>query len=257
MLVEYLSRLGILQRVFVIGLIPCIFTAVGSVPVLSGMFLGKRFSASGLGFSAGIMLVASFTSLLLPAIESGNVLMVIFGFIAGVLVIKLLDATIPHLHVVKGYEGLAALKRRITRAWLIALAMIVHNIPEGMAVGAVATYGVREGLLLAMAIGIQDVPEGLAVAIPIAVTEGNRAKGFAIGVLSGLSETAAALIPALMAEFVHVALPFLMSLAAGAMVYVVIHEIVPEIMKEGEGELPTVGFLAGFILMLVLDTLLG
>ena len=223
---------------------------------MSGKLVSEGFSASGLGFSAGIMLVASFTSLLIPAINSSNMFVVVAGFVTGVLAIKVLDALIPHLHVVKGYEGPSALRRSVAKAWLIALAMIVHNIPEGMAVGAAATYGVKDGLLLAVAIGIQDVPEGLAVAIPIVAAEGDRVKGFSIGVLSGLSETAAALIPALMAELAHVALPYLMSLAAGAMIYVVIHEIVPEVMKEGRSELPTIGFFVGFVLMLVLDTLL-
>jgi len=253
--VEWLSELGIIQRVFIIGLIPCALTAVGSLPVLSGWVFSRRFSAGGLGFSAGIMLVASFTSLLIPALESANVLIVIVGFIAGIAMIKVLDAVVPHLHVVKGYEGPPLLKKRIARAWLIALAMMVHNIPEGMAVGAVAAYGIRDGLILALAIGIQDIPEGLAVAVPIAAAEGNKVKGFTIGVLSGLSEALAALIPAVIIEFTHVALPLLMSLSAGAMVYVVIHEIIPDVMKEGEGEAPTAGFLLGFILMLMLDTL--
>ncbi|MCD6278778.1 MAG: ZIP family metal transporter [Desulfurococcales archaeon] len=254
-LIEWLSGLGILQRVFIIGLIPFALTAVGSVPILSGFALSRRFSAGGLGFSAGVMLVASFTSLLIPALESASVLIVIAGFIAGVALIKVLDVIVPHLHIVKGYEGPSVLKKKVAKAWLIALAMIVHNIPEGMAVGAVATYGVRDGLVLALAIGIQDIPEGLAVAVPIAVAEGSRGKGFAIGVLSGLSEALAALIPVVIIQLTHTALPLLMSLAAGAMVYVVIHEIIPDVMKEGEGEVPTAGFLLGFVLMLALDML--
>mgnify|MGYP000642663684 CR=1 FL=1 len=203
-LIAYLESLGIIERAFVIGLIPAILTSAGTLPVI---FIRRReelFIDVGLGFSAGIMLVASFTSLLIPASEIAHVGIVIGGFIVGVVFIKALDTLIPHFHVERGYEGPVTLKTRISKAWLIALAIIVHNIPEGMAVGASSSYTVNDGLLMALAIGIQDIPEGLAVAIPIALT-GSIAKAIIVGVLSGLTEAFSATIPAV--SYTHLTLP--------------------------------------------------
>ena len=254
-LIAYLESLGIIERAFVIGLIPAILTSAGTLPVI---FIRRReelFIDVGLGFSAGIMLVASFTSLLIPASEIAHVGIVIGGFIVGVVFIKALDTLIPHFHVERGYEGPVTLKTRISKAWLIALAIIVHNIPEGMAVGASSSYTVNDGLLMALAIGIQDIPEGLAVAIPIALT-GSIAKAIIVGVLSGLTEAFSATIPAFIVSYISITLPFVMSLSAGAMIYVVTHEIIPEIMGKGKTEKSTYGFLIGFLTMFLLDSLL-
>ncbi len=253
--ISYLEGLGIVERAFIMGLIPAILTSLGTLPVV---FIRRReeiFINVGLGFSAGIMLVASFTSLLIPASEIAHISVVIGGFIVGVVFIKALDMLIPHLHIERGYEGPVSLKNKISKAWLIALAIIVHNIPEGMAVGASTSYNVRDGLLVALAIGVQDIPEGLAVSIPIALT-GSVIKAILIGVLSGFTEAFSATIPAFIISYISITLPFLMSLSAGAMIYVVTHEIIPEIMGKGGAENSTYGFLAGFITMFLLDSLL-
>ena len=253
--IEYLQQLPLLLRVLAISSLPAALTVLGSAPILLGARLGEELLDAGMGFSAGIMLVASFTSLLLPSIREGGLWLAIAGFTLGLLTVKGLDLLTPHLHFIKGYEG-PRTRRSLRKAWLIALAMIIHNVPEGMAVGAAATYSTTRGVLLALAIGVQDIPEGLAVAIPLAIASGSPTKAFAMGALSGVAEALAALIPPLVVTAIATTLPLIMALAAGAMVYVVVHEVVPDIYGHGHDEPATVGFFAGFVTMLVLDAAL-
>ncbi len=254
--VSYLEHIPLLVRVLIIGSIPAILTTLGSIPIFFGLKLEEKITDAGMGFAAGVMTVASFTSLLIPSIEIGGIIISIIGFVLGVVIVKLLDLLIPHMHITKGYEG-GIHPVKLKRAWLIALAMIIHNIPEGMAVGAAATYSLVDGLVLAVAIGLQDVPEGLAVALPIAAATGNRRRAFAIGSFSGIIETFAAIIPPLLVGLIPVMLPLMLALAAGAMIYVVVHEITPDIYGHGHDEPATLGFFLGFIIMLILDSVLG
>ncbi|RLF19945.1 MAG: ZIP family metal transporter [Thermoprotei archaeon] len=254
--IEFLMRIPLLLRVLIIGLIPASLTALGTAPIFLGVRLGRKSLDVGMGFASGVMLVASFTSLLIPAIERSDVKTVIIGFIIGVVTIKALDVIIPHEHgsIASGEGGLAI---GLRRAQLMALAMIIHNIPEGMAVGATTIYSVADGLTIAFAIGLQDIPEGLAVAIPILMITGNIGTSFIMGALSGLAEALATMLPVLMVTYAQMTLPFVLSLASGAMIYVVIHEIIPEIYGHEYDELITLGFFAGFLTMLVLDNLIG
>ncbi len=252
-LLNFLEESTLLVRVFAIGLIPAAMTAMGSIPILLGASLSEKARDTGMGFAAGVMVVASFTSLLLPAVEMGGPLLSAAGFLVGAGLIKVLDSLLPHMHWVKGFEGSS---RPLERELLIALAMVVHNIPEGMAVGVAATKSSAEGLVLALAIGLQDVPEGLAVALPLVASKGKWI-AFSIGVASGVAEAISALLPPLVVEHVELALPFMMALAAGAMIYVVIHEVVPEIYGHEHDEPSTAGFFLGFLAMLLLDTALG
>ena len=260
-LVHYLGSLPLATRILVIASIPAVMTALGTLPVLLGRRVGEKFLDAGLGFSAGVMLVASFTSLLLPAIDSGRLVSVYTGFVAGVLMILLLDKTIPHLHVMKGYEGPRGSGRALKKVVLLVLAIMIHNIPEGMAVGVSTIYSIVDGLVIAIAIGLQDIPEGLAVALPLYMVTRSPGKSIGIGVLSGLTELLAAYIPlGILVVFnasTTTLLPFLMSLSAGAMIYVVVHEIIPEIYGHEHDEPSTIGFFIGFLAMLLLDTLLG
>ncbi|MCE4617222.1 MAG: ZIP family metal transporter [Desulfurococcales archaeon] len=237
-----------------IALIPALLTALGSLPVLlfSLRTSGRHLYPIGMGFSAGIMLVASFTSLLLPALDMGGVVMAIPGLIVGASTIWVLDRMLPHIHTEDRYEG-PSIRVNLSKMWLVSMAIIIHNIPEGMAVGSAATYSWHDGLSLALAIGIQDIPEGLAVAIPIALAYGSRIRGFGVGILSGLSEFLAAYIPFLTAFIIPYTLPLLMAFSAGAMVYVVIHEITPDVIKDSDRA--TLGFFTGFVIMLVLDSI--
>ncbi len=260
-LYENLASMPIWLRIFVVGLAPALLTGAGALPVLLGRRIGDRGIDAGLGFSAGVMLVASFTSLLLPAMETGVYAAVYPGFVAGVLLVYVLNSLLPHLHIFKGYEGPRGGEERYRRLMLVALAVIIHNVPEGMAIGVSAIYSVVDGLVVALAIGIQDMPEGFAVAFPIYSATGDRGRALAMGFFSGVAELAAAYIPlaviAVSENMVWYMLPFMMSLAAGAMVYVVVHELVPEIYGRGHDEASTLGFFIGFIAMLSLDTLLG
>lgn len=249
---------GALKDLVIIGSIPAVLTTLGGIPILfiSRVEHEDKLRALGLGFSSGIMLVASFTSLLIPSIELSNVFTAIAGFILGILLIRVLDISIPHMHIVRGYEG-PLYSKKIHRIWLIALAMIIHNIPEGMAVGAAILYNVDTGLTLAIAIGIQDIPEGLAVSLPMALIDiRKRYRAFIVAALSGLSEFLAAFIPFILVAVSFSILPIFLALAAGAMIYVVVHEIIPETMTGKGNELATLSFIVGFITMLLLDSLL-
>ena len=254
--IEDISKGNILVAALLAGSICMFMTLIGSLPALLGRRITDKMIDVGLGFSAGIMLVASFTSLILPGIEMGGIDLVIPGFILGTLVIYLIDKILPHEHIIKGYEGPPHLRRRIKAVWLIVFAIIIHNIPEGLAVGAAITYSIKYGVLLAIAIGIQDIPEGLAVAIPL-ISIGMKTR-IAIGIafLSGLIELIGAVLLVFVMSFSKTLLPIILGFAGGAMIYVVSHEVIPETHRHGYEEEATLGFLIGFMIMLILDTLL-
>jgi ZIP family zinc transporter len=237
------------------GLFVAFTTSLGSLGVF--FFRGKDLDMSlSLAFAAGVMLVASFTSLILPAISLSGFPTVALGIALGVIAIHLTDRLVPHEHLVKGYEGPPAGKKILKKAWLIALAVIIHNLPEGLAVGTSIAYSIPVGLATAIAIGLQDIPEGLAVALPVSASRGKR-YGLLIGVLSGVSETITALLGTLMFTAASWLLPVGLSFAGGAMIYVTLKEAIPEIYREEEPPLKiTLGFLAGFYLMLFLDSAL-
>ncbi len=209
-----------------------------------------------LAFASGVMLVASFTSLILPAIKLAGFALVALGIALGIIAIYLADRLVPHEHLLRGYEGPPSARKLLKKAWLIALAVIIHNLPEGLAVGTSIAYSIPVGLATAIAIGLQDIPEGLAVALPISAIKGKR-QGFLMGVLSGLSETALAVLGALLFTLTPWLLPLGMSFSGGAMLYVTLKEAVPEVYREDEPPLKIMlGFLAGFYLMLFLDSAL-
>ncbi len=211
----------------------------------------------GLGFSSGVMITASFTSLLLPAIEIGGVLPAVMGMVLGALAIHGLNSVVPHEHMVKGFEGPAKLVGKVRSAWLVAMAIIIHNLPEGMAIGASTAESVANGIAVGVAISVQDIPEGLAVALPIALIKGSAWVGVLYGFLSGASELALSAVAVLMGTYAVLLLPYLLGFAAGAMIYVVSHEAIPESHRTGHEKPATLGFFVGFIIMLYLDTVLG
>ncbi len=258
---SYLLSLDLWLRILVLSLIPASLTSIGALPVVFGEKISRRGLGVGLGFSSGVMIVASFTGLLLPALDTGYFLVVYVGFILGVLFIHVLNELLPHLHVVKGYEGPSEGFRRYKRMLLVAFTVIIHNIPEGMAIGVSIIDDVYTGLLVAIAIGIQDIPEGFAVSLPYYSATAKKAQSLLLGVFSGFTELLAAYIPwiiiQLFGEFTNIILPFLMSFSAAAMIYVVVHELIPEIYGRGHDDSATIGFFTGFLIMLLLDTLLG
>ncbi|ASJ16564.1 Gufa protein [Thermococcus chitonophagus] len=240
------------------GLFVALTTSLGA---LLAVFV-RRIPSWGIDFSlsfaAGIMLVASFTSLILPGIEESGFLKVSIGIILGVGLIYLLDRYLPHEHLTKGYEGPPSLKEKLRKAWLLALAMIIHNLPEGLAVGTSIAFSSKDGLITALAIGIQDFPEGTAVSLPLAAVQGKRLKPILLGVVSGVAEMVMVVLGYAFFSYFSGFLGYGMGIAGGAMLYVTVKELIPEIYKGETSEtIVTLGFLAGFYIMLFLDSTLG
>lgn len=221
------------------------------------------------GFAAGIMTAASIWSLLLPALEqSAEMGRLAFipaaaGFLIGIFFLLILDRLIPHLHMNAGApEGRKANLKRTT---MLVLAVALHNIPEGMAVGVVyAGWASGETAIskagafaLAMGIAIQNFPEGAIISMPLKSEGMSRPKAFVYGILSGLVEPIGAVVTILLAGLVIPILPYLLSFAAGAMIYVVVEELIPEMSEEPHSNIGTIAFAAGFVLMMILDTALS
>ena len=262
---------ALLRKDILIGLlIPFVGTAAGSACVFfMRKELGRLVQKALTGFAAGVMVAASIWSLLIPAMEqSGHLGKWAFapaagGFWAGVLFLLLLDTVIPHLHM--NAEKAEGPKSRLARTTMMVLAVTLHNIPEGMAVGVVfaglvsGSAEITGGAALALAIGIaiQNFPEGAIISMPLHA-EGKRKFGsFMDGVLSGAVEPIFGALTVLAVGFIVPAMPFLLSFAAGAMMYVVVEELIPE-MSEGEhSNIGVVLFAVGFTVMMALDVALG
>ena len=253
------SNGDIMWVAFYAGLFVAVMTSLGALVAI----FTKRLPESGvdfaLSFAAGIMLVASFTSLILPAIEStGSFSPAGIGISLGILLIYAIDKLLPHEHLVKGYEGPKSMKDRLRKVWLLVIAVIIHNLPEGLAVGTSLVYSLEVGLVTAIAIGIQDFPEGTVVSLPLAAIQRKRLQPIAMGVLSGFAEMAMVLLGAYFFTLFSWLLPYGLGMAGGAMLYVTVKEMIPEIYRREESEtLVTLGFFAGFYVMLFLDSMLG
>ncbi|MFW6068358.1 MAG: ZIP family metal transporter [Chloroflexota bacterium] len=239
------------------GLIITAFNLFGALAILIWRRPSQRFLDVTLGFAAGVMLTASFTSLILPGIEYGGILAVIAGMVLGVIVLDRGDRWIPHLHPSRGTEGPET--NRLQAVWLFILAITLHNIPEGLAVGVGFGSGnLGNALTLMLAIGIQNIPEGFAVAVSsMNAGMGSRAYASFVGFRAGLVEVPLTLLGAWAVQFAEPMLPYAMGFAAGAMLYVISDEIIPETHRTGHERLATMGTLTGVIIMLYLDVSLG
>lgn len=245
-------------------------TAVGASAVFWRRAFSQRFLDAMLGFAAGVMIAASYWSLLDPALKLSEGLNLPWvpaavGFLAGGLFLRGIDALLPHLHVGFRTEEAEGLPTRWRRSVLLVLAVTIHNIPEGLSVGvafgAVATQ-LREATLsgalaLAMGIGLQNLPEGVAVSVPLRREGLGRFKSFWYGQLSGAVEPAAAVFGAAVASSSLALLPYALSFAAGAMIYVVVEEVIPEAQRGGHTDVVTMACLLGFVSMMILDVALG
>ncbi len=229
-------------------------TGIGALPVLFLKDISDRILDTLLGFAAGVMLAASMFSLLVPAIEIGGVYSAIIGLILGSVFVDLLDMLIPHMHFISGPEGPSSSLRKI---WLFIFAITLHNFPEGLSVGVSFGMGdMTTGLIVAIAIGLQNIPEGSGVAFPL-VREGySRSKAIFYATLSGLVEPVAGLIGVLAVTLSSSILPYALAFAAGAMIYVISDEIIPESHRKGFEKEATFGLIAGFIVMMFLDNAL-
>ncbi len=249
-------------------------TALGAGLVFPFKNVSKKLFNGMLGFSAGVMIAASFWSLLSPSIslseELGFIPWVpaVIGFLLGGLFLLLVDKFLPHMHVMsKHEEGIKSSWRRST---LLVLAITLHNIPEGLAVGVAfgyaavafdssiaATAAIGGAIALAIGIGLQNFPEGAAVSVPLRREGMSSKKAFMIGQLSGIVEPIAGVIGALLALSMRNSLPYALSFAAGAMIYVVIEELIPESQMMETTKIATIGAMIGFAVMMTLDVALG
>lgn len=251
----------------VLGLIlPLIGTTLGSAMVF---FLKNKMSSKVekllMGFAAGVMIAASIWSLLIPSIDmsNGSWIPAACGFMLGIMFLLALDSTIPHLHLKSDKpEGIRAKLKKTT---MLVLAVTLHNIPEGMAVGVVfagflssnAEISLASAFALSLGIAIQNFPEGAIISMPLKAEGMSKKKAFFQGFLSGIVEPIAAVITLLLTNLVVPILPFLLSFAAGAMIYVVIEELIPESQSGEHSNIGTVGTAIGFVIMMILDIALG
>ena len=255
----------------IIGLlIPLLGTMIGAAFVfLMKDEMSPRVQKSLLGFASGVMVAASVWSLLIPAMEmeadegKWAVLPAAIGFLLGIGFLLLLDELTPHLHI--GTEKPEGPHSRLSRTAMLALAVTIHNLPEGMAVGVVfaGAEGGIGGLSLASAlavsigIAIQNIPEGAIISMPMRAEGNSKWRSFIIGSLSGAVEPIGALAVVLLASLMTPALPYCLAFAAGAMFYVVVEELIPEASEGEHSNLSTIGFAFGFVLMMVLDVVMG
>lgn len=251
-------------------LVPFLGTALGSACVL---LMRKQMNAlvqrALTGFAAGVMVAASIWSLLIPAMQQANGLgklafaPAVIGFWLGISFLLVLDRTVPHMH--SGSEEPEGVKSGLAKTIMLVLAVALHNIPEGMAVGVVfagwrsgnAGITVMGALALSIGIAIQNFPEGAIISMPLRGQGVGKGKSFLYGVLSGAVEPLAAIITISISAWIMPALPYLLSFAAGAMIYVVVEELIPETSAGHHSNLGTIAFALGFTLMLALDTALG
>lgn len=240
-------------------------TALGAVFALALRDVSIRAQDTMLGFAAGMMLAASSFSLILPGLQAAEVLFdsgpkaaatVVFGLGLGVLLMLGLDRFTPHEHEKIGVQGPSS--QRISRVWLFVLAIILHNLPEGMAIGVSFSDGdMSVGLPLTAAIAIQDIPEGLAIALALRTIGLSPLHSVSVAIASGIMEPIGALVGVGIASGMLIAYPIGLGLAAGAMIFVVSHEVIPETHRHGHQTPATIGLMGGFGVMLFLDTALG
>ncbi|NSL50669.1 ZIP family metal transporter [Calidifontibacillus erzurumensis] len=271
-MVEYLSQFQPPLQALLATLFTWLMTAVGAAMVFTSKKYNQKMLDGMLGLAGGVMIAASFWSLLSPALDmseqSGQIawLPVAIGFLCGGLFIMAIDKVIPHLHPMSSIEqaeGLNPEKKR--RSTLLVLAITLHNIPEGLAIG-VAFGSVAAGfpsaslagaLALAIGIGIQNIPEGVAVSMPLRREGMSRLKSFGYGQLSGMVEPISAVIGALAVGFIQPLLPYALSFAAGAMIFVVAEEVIPSSHENGNNDLASICLMIGFTIMMILDVALG
>lgn len=251
-------------------LLPLVGTALGAACVfLMKKSIPEAMRKTLVGFAAGVMVAASVWSLLIPSIEMTGkegfmgILPALSGFMAGIFFLLLLDSLIPHQHIDSSRsEGP---KSGFSRTTKLLLAVTLHNIPEGMAVGAVIAGALEHNsympmaaaLTLSLGIAIQNFPEGAIVSMPLRAAGNSRRRSFMMGALSGVVEPVGALLTILLASVVLPVLPYLLAFAAGAMLYVVVEELIPETQAGVHSNMGTIGFSLGFALMMTLDVLLG
>ena len=267
-----------MTTILIIGLlIPLLGTMLGSAVVFFMKDeMSVRLQKTLLGFASGVMVAASVWSLLIPAMEMGvssqsssvgealvSVVPAAVGFLLGMGFLLMIDELTPHLHI--GTDKPEGPRSRLSRTAMLALAVTIHNLPEGMAVGVVfagagsdvSNISLAGAIAVALGIAIQNVPEGAIISMPMRAAGNSKWKSFAIGSLSGAVEPVGAVAVLLLASLLTPVLPYMLAFAAGAMFYVVVEELIPEASSGQHSNLSTIGFAIGFVLMMVLDVVMG
>lgn len=228
-------------------------TGIGALLVFLVRRVSDRFLDASLGFAAGVMLAATSFSLLVPAIEIGGIWKTVIGIILGTVFLIYAERFTPHMHHVTGIKGPSS---QLNKLWLFILAITIHNFPEGIAVGVGFGGGdMKAGTTLAIGIGLQNMPEGLAVALPLLREKSTRWKAFLIALLTGLVEPIGGFLGSSVVSIGKFLLPYGLAFAAGAMLFVISEEIIPETHSRGNDREATIGVIIGFIIMMVLDTI--
>lgn len=251
-------------------LIPFLGTALGSAMVfLMKKEMNKKVEKSLLGFASGVMIAASVWSLIIPSIEMGEAqgkiawIPAAIGFLLGIVFLLVLDSVIPHMHLKS--EKPEGIKSKLKKTTMMIFAVTLHNIPEGMAVGVtfagalIGNAGITMvgAITLAIGIAIQNFPEGAIISMPLKSEGVSKSKAFLYGTLSGIVEPIGAIITILLTNAVVPILPCLLSFAAGAMIYVVVEELIPESQAGEHSNIGTIGVAIGFVIMMILDVALG
>lgn len=268
-LIKYLEGVDPILAAFYATMFTWLVTATGASLVFFFKTMNRAVLDGMLGFTGGVMVAASYWSLLAPAIEMSKgegftkVIPAATGFLMGALFLFALDKTLPHLHInFKETEGIKSPWQRTT---LLVLAITLHNIPEGLAVGVLfggVAAGIPEASIagavtLAIGIGIQNFPEGIAVSMPLRRMGMSRRKSFMYGQSSAIVEPIAGVLGAVAVTFFTPILPYALAFAAGAMIFVVVEEVIPETQQDKNTDIATLGFIGGFIVMMSLDVALG
>ena len=273
---EWILSQNVVLLALLAGLFTWCCTILGAAIVFFFKTISRRLLDTMMGFAAGVMIAASFWSLLEPSISYARVdygswswIPAAAGFLVGRLALRLIDALVPHLHLdkedVSQAEGLQPPKK-LSKTALLFLAITIHNFPEGLAVGV--TFGALAGghpsqaallgaLGLAIGIGLQNVPEGAALSIPIRADGKSRLRAFYLGSMSAIVEPIGAVLGAYAVMTMTAILPYALSFAAGAMIFVVVEELIPDSQTNGNTDVATLGLMVGFVLMMVLDVALG
>lgn len=271
-LIDFFRGIDPVLAAFLATTFTWLVTAAGASLVFFFKTIHRGWLDGMLGFTGGVMVAASFWSLLTPSIEMSERLYpgwswmpAAVGFLTGALFLFFLDKSMPHLHINFSDNESEGVKTQLHKTTLLVLAITLHNIPEGLAVGVLfgaAANGIEGASIagavaLAIGIGIQNFPEGFAVAMPLRRAGASRFKSFWYGQLSAIVEPVAGVLGALLVIYVEPVLPFAMAFAAGAMIFVVIEEVIPETQRDKYTDIAVLGFMAGFVVMMILDVSLN
>ena len=264
-IVEWMQGMPPVMQALIGTLFTWLMTALGAASIFLSQRPSRKLQDGMLGFAAGVMIAASYWSLLAPAIElsNGSWIPAVVGFLLGGAFLRGIDIVLPHLHVYEQTpEGHPS---HWKRSILLVTAITLHNFPEGLAVGVAfgaaaigdSAYSLAGAIALTIGIGIQNLPEGLAVAMPLQRSGLTRMKGFMYGQFSGMVEPIAGILGAIAVIAARPILPYTLAFAAGAMIFVVVEDAIPEAQREGNNDIATMGAMLGFALMMTLDVALG